>query len=300
MMHIGVVFSQADSGTDAAAIRSWALDAEAAGFHHLMAYDHVLGASVERLGPGPFGSFPNAPYTTAHTFHEIITLFSHLSALTTTLRFTTSVLVLPQRQTAVVAKQIATLNLLSGDRVDLAVGVGWNPAEYEGLGVSFADRTAILDEQITVLRNLWTEPTVSFTGRFHTLDGVGLTPLPGKAFPIFMGTGGADAALRRVVRSADGWMPLIIPGLDKVSFREGVTRLRQLCEEAGRDPATMAVHGRVYLGEGWQRGLEDGLELGCSHFSVGFNRMANPSASHAKHLAEVIAAKSEIDRIVGA
>ena len=155
-MRIGAVFSQADSGTDPDAITQWAIDAEAAGFEHLLAYDHVLGASPERLGPGPFGSFPNAPYTAEHTFHEILVLFSHLAALTTRMSFVTSVLVLPQRQTALVAKQVASIDLLSGGRIRLAVGVGWNAAEYEALGVDFADRTALLEEQMDVLRMLWT------------------------------------------------------------------------------------------------------------------------------------------------
>ena len=115
-MRVGAIFSQADSGVDADAIRQWAIDAEHEGFEHLMAYDHVLGASAERLGPGPFGSFPNAPYTVEHTFHEVLVLFSHLAALTTRMSFITSVLVLPQRQTAVVAKQIASIDLLSGGR----------------------------------------------------------------------------------------------------------------------------------------------------------------------------------------
>ena len=113
-MQVGIIFSQADSGTDPVAIRKWATDAEAAGFEHLMAYDHILGASADRLGPGPFGSFPSAPYTDQHTFHEILSLFSHLSAVTTSMRFVTSVLVLPQRQAALAAKQIATVDLLSG------------------------------------------------------------------------------------------------------------------------------------------------------------------------------------------
>jgi alkanesulfonate monooxygenase SsuD/methylene tetrahydromethanopterin reductase-like flavin-dependent oxidoreductase (luciferase family) len=158
-MRIGAVFSQADSGTDPGAIRQWALDTESAGFEHLMAYDHILGASPERLGPGPFGSFPHAPYTSEHTFHEIFVLFSHLAALTTKMSFITSVLVLPQRQAAVVAKQVASIDLLSGGRIRLAVGAGWNAAEYEALGVDFADRTALLEEQIDVMRLLWTQPS---------------------------------------------------------------------------------------------------------------------------------------------
>ena len=140
MTRLGVVFSQADSGTDAAAIRAWAVRAEEAGFEHMMVYDHVLGASAERLGPGPFGVFPTAPYTNEHTFHEILTLISHLAAVTTRIAFVTSVLILPQRQTALAAKQIATIDLLSGGRLRVAVGAGWNAAEYGGLGADFDSR----------------------------------------------------------------------------------------------------------------------------------------------------------------
>ena len=217
-MRIGAVFSQADSGTDPEAIRQWAIDAESAGFDHLLAYDHVLGASVDRLGPGPFGSFPSAPYTSEHTFHEILVMFSHLAAVTTRMHFVTSVLVLPQRQTALVAKQIASIDLLSGGRIRVAVGVGWNAAEYEGLGVDFADRTALLEEQIDVMRMLWTQPLVDFDGRFHRLHGVGINPPPTRPIPILIGSGASDAVLRRVVRKADGWMPLLIPGLDPIDI----------------------------------------------------------------------------------
>jgi probable F420-dependent oxidoreductase len=298
-MRVGVVFSQADSGTDAAAIRQWARDAEAAGFEHVLAYDHVLGASVQRLGPGPFGAFTSAPYTADHTFHEILTLFSHLAAVTTELQFVTSVLVLPQRQTALAAKQLATVDLLSGGRVRVAVGVGWNRAEYEGLGVDFHGATRRLEEQIDLLRLLWTQPVVRFDGEFHHLDGVGINPLPARTLPIYVGSGAADPVLRRVVRKGDGWMPLLIPSLDRISLADAVVRIRQLCEEAGRDPATLPIHGRVYLGEGWQARVEEAMALGFADLSFGFNRMANPGFTHAEHLAEVIAAKSELDEIVG-
>ena len=298
-MRIGAVFSQADSGTDPAAIRQWAVDAEAAGFEHLMAYDHVLGASSERLGPGPFGSFPNAPYTSEHTFHEILVLFSHLAAITTRLQFISSVLVLPQRQIAVVAKQIASIDLLSGGRIRLAVGVGWNAAEYEALGVDFADRTAILEEQIDVLRLLWSQPLVDYEGRFHHLRGVGINPLPTHPLPILIGSGASDAVLRRVVRKADGWMPLLIPRLDTIDIATAVTKLRRFAEDAGRDPASLPIHGRVYLGPGWQAAVEQAILLGFSDFSIGFNRLAQPGLSHAEHLAAIIAAKPEIDALVG-
>ncbi|MEO8264015.1 MAG: LLM class F420-dependent oxidoreductase, partial [Ilumatobacteraceae bacterium] len=291
----GAVFSQADSGTDPDAIRQWAVDAEAAGFEHLMAYDHVLGASSDRLGPGPFGSFPAAPYTSEHTFHEVLVLFSHLAALTTRMSFITSVLVLPQRQTAVVAKQVASIDLLSGGRIRLAVGVGWNRAEYEGLGVEFADRTAMLEEQIDVMRLLWTQPLVDFDGKFHHLRGVGINPLPTHPLPILIGSGASDAVLRRVVRKADGWMPLLIPGLDAIDIRTAVAKLRQFTEEAGRDPATLPIHGRVYVGPGWQAALDTALDLGFADCSIGVNRLAQPGLSHAEHLAAIIAVKPEID-----
>jgi probable F420-dependent oxidoreductase len=298
-MRVGAIFSQADSGVDPDAIRQWAIDAEHEGFEHLMAYDHVLGASAERLGPGPFGSFPNAPYTTQHTFHEIFVLFSHLAALTTRMSFVTSVLVLPQRQTAVVAKQVASLDLLSGGRIRLAVGVGWNAAEYEALGVKFGDRTALLEEQIDVLRLLWTQPTVDFDGRFHHLRGVGINPLPTHPLPILIGSGGSDEVLRRVVRKADGWMPLLIPGLDQIDLATAVDKLRRFAEEAGRDPATLPIHGRVYLGPGWQGVLEQAIDLGFADCSIGVNRMAQPGLPHAEHLRAIVEAKPEIDKIIG-
>lgn len=298
-MRVGAVFSQADSGTDPVAIRQWAIDAEAAGYEHLLAYDHVLGASPERLGPGPFGNFPNAPYTSEHTFHEIMVLFSHLAAVTTTMSFVPSVVVLPQRQTAVVAKQVATIDLLSGGRIRLAVGVGWNAAEYEGLGADFADRIAVLEEQIDVLRMLWTRPIVNFEGRFHKLNGVGINPLPTHTIPLMIGSGAADAVLRRVVRKADGWMPLLIPGLDPTDIGTAVAKVRQICDEFGRDPDSLPIHGRVYIGAGWQAAFEQAIELGFADCSIGFNRLAEPGLSHSEHLAAIIAAKQEIDAMVG-
>ena len=226
-------------------------------------------------------------------------LFSHLAALTTKMSFITSVLVLPQRQTAVVAKQIASIDLLSGGRIRLAVGVGWNAAEYEGLGVDFADRTAILEEQIDVLRLLWTQPIVDFEGRFHHLRGVGINPLPTHPLPILIGSGASDAVLRRVVRKADGWMPLLIPGLDAIDIGTAVTKLRQFAEEAGRDPATLPIHGRVYVGPGWEAQLDQAMELGFADCSIGFNRLAQPGLSHAQHLEAIIDAKHVVDKLTG-
>lgn len=296
-MQIGAIFSQANSGTDPAAIRRFAVELERAGYGSLMAYDHILGASPERLGPGPFGAFPKAPYTSDHTFHEVLALFGHLSAVTSTMELVTSVLVLPQRQAPLVAKQVATIDLLSGGRLRLAVGAGWNAAEYQGLGVEYGERTARLEEQVEVMRRLWSEPLVTFDGRFHTLDRVGINPLPPRPIPVLLGTGGSDPVLRRVARIADGWMPLLAPGLDAIAFPDALARLRQLCEEQGRDPDTVPVWGRAYLGPGWQETVIRAKELGCADFSIGVGR--DPDATLDQHLDELLAVKDEVDRLVG-
>jgi probable F420-dependent oxidoreductase len=292
-MKVGVVFSQADSGTDPVAIRRFATEVEAAGYEHLMAYDHVLGAPASMF-PDPVGNFPSAPYTDEHTFHEILVLFSHLAAVTTALELVTSVLVLPQRQTALAAKQIATVDLLSSGRLHVAVGVGWNNVEYRALGTDFDTRTRRLAEQIVVMKRLWTEPLVTFDGEFHHLENVGINPRPTRPIPVWMGTNVTDAALRRVVAQADGWLPLVIPGLDPVDVATGVARLRELCEEAGRDPATMPVWGRVYLVDGWHRVAEGAVALGYSHLSVGAPR-GQPLD---RQLDAVVAAKAEVDQLV--
>lgn len=289
-MHVGTIFSQADSGTDAEAIRRWAITADEAGFHHLMAYDHILGATVERLRGSAIGQFGDPPYTDRHTFHEILTLFAHLAGVTQSIEFVSSVLLSPLRPAALAAKQVATVDRLSGGRLNVAVGVGWNPAEYESLGVDFAERTALLEEQVEVMRLLLGQPLVTYAGRFHTFDRVGINPLPDRSIPLWVGTGGSDAALRRVVRIADGWMPLLLPGVDAHTVAERTVRLRQLCEDDGRDPATMPIWGRVYVrpDDSWRTGVEEAVALGFSHLSVGFDRFGNPPTPHQQHLERVI------------
>jgi alkanesulfonate monooxygenase SsuD/methylene tetrahydromethanopterin reductase-like flavin-dependent oxidoreductase (luciferase family) len=149
------------------------------------------------------------------------------------------------------------------------------------------------------MRLLWTQPIVDFEGRFHRLDGVGINPRPVRNIPILIGSGASDAVLRRVVRKADGWMPLLIPGLDAVDLATGVARLRQLAADDGRDPASLPIHGRVYLGAGWERQLEQAVELGFSDCSIGFNRLAFPGRSQAEHLESILEAKPAVDRIAG-
>jgi alkanesulfonate monooxygenase SsuD/methylene tetrahydromethanopterin reductase-like flavin-dependent oxidoreductase (luciferase family) len=150
------------------------------------------------------------------------------------------------------------------------------------------------------MRRLWTEPLVSFDGRFHQLDRVGLNPRPARPLPVWIGSGASPRVLRRVVRCADGWMPLLIPGLDRVPLAEGVAHLRRLAEEEGRDPATLPIHGRVYLGDGWEAEIEQALSLGFSDLSIGFNRLRQPGRPHAEHLDRIVDAKATLDRLVGA
>ena len=232
-------------------------------------------------------------------FHEILVLFSHLAAVTETLELVTSVLILPQRQTAVVAKQVSTIDLLSGGRLRLAVGVGWNWAEYGALGTDFATREERLEEQIAVMRLLWTEPLVTLL-RPVPRDGPGRhQPAPHPTDPgldrhrrLAPGTA-AGGALRRRLDAA----PAARPG--PVGVVEAVARLRRIAEEAGRDPATLPIHGRIYLGDQFEAQLEQAQELGFSDLSIGFNRMANPGHSHAEQLEQVIEAKATVDRLLG-
>jgi alkanesulfonate monooxygenase SsuD/methylene tetrahydromethanopterin reductase-like flavin-dependent oxidoreductase (luciferase family) len=169
------------------------------------------------------------------------------------------------------------------------------------MGADFEHRADVLDEQVALMRRLLTEPVVTFDGRFHQLDRVGINPLPGRDIPIWLGTRGGDAALRRVVRTADGWMPLIMRGVDPYPVAGKVARLRQLCEEAGRDPATLPVWGRIYLDptDEWEREAEEAVEIGYSHLSVGFNRFAHPPTPHQQHLERVIEVVDRIRAIVG-
>ena len=223
-------------------------------------YDHILGASG--ISPDGVGAFPSAPYTHEHIFHEVFVLFGHLAAVTERMELVTSVLVLPQRPAALVAKQVATIDLLSVGRLRLAVGVGWSWAENEGLGADFATREDRLEEQIEVMRRLWTEPLVTFDGRFHHLDRVGINPLPTRTIPVWIG-----AAPRRGRCAAWSAAPTAgcrccCRGWTGSSSRTGWRCLRTMAEEAGRDPATLPIHGRVYLAEGFEAQVEQAVELG--------------------------------------
>ena len=236
-MQIGTVFPQTEIGADPAVIRAYAAAAEELGYAHLVAYDHVLGADPEGH-PGWSG-----PYDVDSTFHEPFVLMGYLAAITS-LELVTSIIILPQRQTALVAKQAAEVDLLSEGRLRLGVGLGWNPVEYEALGKDFTDRGRRITEQVELLRLLWTKKSVTYTGRYERVTAAGLAPLPvQRPVPIWFGAY-APAALRRAGRIADGWFPNVSPG---PRLDEAIAIVRGAAEKAGRDPDTMGMEGRITL-----------------------------------------------------
>lgn len=281
-MRIGAVFPQLEIGSDPAVIRAWAETVEAAGYTHVLAYDHVLGASPSNR-PGWTG------YTDKSLFHEVFVLFGYLAAITTELEFVTGVLVLPQRQTALVAKQAAEVDVLSGGRLRLGVGIGWNEVEYQALGVPFERRGARLTEQVDVLRMLWAEPVISYDGRFHEIDEAGLNPLSGRRIPIWFG-GSAEAVLQRTGRIGDGWMPQSPPNEEA---RARLERVRAYAVESGRDPAEIGFEARLTLGSvperDWPAFVQGWRELGATHLCVNTMGMGlRTPADHAAVLRDVL------------
>jgi probable F420-dependent oxidoreductase len=224
-MKIGVVYPQIELRGDPVAVRRIGKAAEDLGFDHLLAYDHVLGAVHADRTPPLTG-----PYTENDPFHDPLVMFAYLAGITERLEFATGVLILPQRQTVLVARQAADVDLFSGGRLRLGVGVGWNHVEYEALGQDFRRRGAKEEEQIGLLRQLFTEPVVDFTGRFDRVDRAALIPRPERSIPIWLG-GGGEAAFDRAARLADGF---ILSGGDLNRAIEVWNRLRTQVAELGR------------------------------------------------------------------
>jgi probable F420-dependent oxidoreductase len=234
-MRIGVVFPQTELGGDAGVVRAYAQRAEELGFTHVLAYDHVVGAD-----PAVYTGW-DGPYDVRTTFHEPMVLYGYLAAVTS-MELVTGIVILPQRQTALVAKQAAEVDLLTGGKFRLGVGIGWNRVEYEALGQDFSTRGKRLEEQITLLRRLWTEQTVTFSGTFDRITGAGLAPLPvQRPIPVWIGAQ-SPRALRRAGRLADGWFPQMAPGPQLDEARRIVT---EAAAEAGRDPASLGMEGRL-------------------------------------------------------
>jgi probable F420-dependent oxidoreductase len=230
-MRIGIIYPQNELRGDPEAIRSIGLAAEELGYDHLLAYDHVLGATHDRE-PKLTG-----PYTEKDPFHDPFVMFAYLAGITQRLQFVTGILILPQRQTVLVARQAADLDLLSGDRLRLGVGIGWNYVEYTALGQDFNARGKRLAEQVELLRRLWEEPLVDFKGSFDRVDRAALNPRPRRRIPIWFG-GFAEAALRRAAALGDGF---IFSG----NGLEQVARLKQFVREAGRQEHHFGLHNNI-------------------------------------------------------
>jgi probable F420-dependent oxidoreductase len=274
---IGVVFPQTEIGADAGAIRAYAQRVEELGYRHVLAYDHVVGAD-----PAVHTGW-SGPYDVHTTFHEPLVTFGYVAAVAPSLELVTGVIILPQRQAVLVAKQATEVDLLTGGKLRLGVGLGWNAVEYEALDMDFRTRGQRMEEQIDLMRALWTQPSVTFRGRFHRLTGAGLVPLPiQRPIPVWIGAQ-SPRAYRRAGRLADGWFPQLPPGPDLEAARESI---RQAAAEAGRDPDSIGMEGRLT----WHSDREeiaDGLRAwaraGATHVSV--NTMGAGLRSVDDHLA---------------
>ncbi len=276
-MQLGVVFPQTEIGSDPAAIRDYAQAAEDAGYEHLLVYDHVLGADRDR--PGGF----RGPYDHETPFHEPFVLFGYLAGVTKRLELVTGIVILPQRQTVLVAKQAAEVHLLTGGRLRLGVAVGWNAVEFEGLSQNFHDRGPRMEEQIALLRALWAKQAISFEGRWHHVTKAGINPLPpGGSIPIWMG-GMSEPAIERTGRLAVGWFPQY---RDPADLPAGIESVHEAARAAGRDPEAIGIESRVSVAgtdpsEAMQlaRGFE---EAGATHLSV--NTMGAGFSSPQQHI----------------
>jgi probable F420-dependent oxidoreductase len=259
---IGAFFPTRDMPADAGQIRAWAQAAEGLGYDYLEISDHVLGADREAL-PDFEG-----PYDVDDSFHETFCTLSFIAAVTERVGLASGVLILPQRQTALVAKQAAQVDVLSNGRLRLGVGIGWNPVEYEALGEDWSKRGQKQAEQVDLMKRLWTERAVNFEGEFDSIRHAGVNPLPiQQPIPVWFG-GGADPVLRRAAKLGQGWIPLGNPGTKTAARLEA---LRGYLIEEGRDPATFGIEAWIRFGdgnpEGWRETADKWLELGATHLT---------------------------------
>ena len=290
-MRIGVVFPQTEIGPDAGAVRAYGQRVEELGFTHLLAYDHVVGAD-----PAVHAGWAG-PYDIRTTFHEPLVMFGYLAAVTTSLELVSGILILPQRQAVLVAKQAAEVDLLSGGRLRLGIGLGWNAVEYEALGEDFSTRGRRCEEQVDLMRRLWTEKTLTYRGKFHHVTAAGLAPLPmQQPIPVWFGAF-SPRACRRTGRLADSWFPMVGPG---PQLDEALKLVRQAAIEAARDPDSIGMEGRVSL-RGNVQELVDGLRAwasaGASHLSI--NTMGAGLESVDDHLAALATAAEAAKTFAG-
>ena len=284
-MRVGAVFPQLEIGADPDVIATYVRTVEELGYDHLVIFDHVLGADSRR--PGGWSGV----YDHRSTFHEPFVLYGYLAAVAPGLELVTGVVIAPQRQTALLAKQAAEIDILTGGRFRLGLGIGWNHVEYEALGMDFTNRGKRIEEQVAVLRLLWTEEVVDFKGRWHRVDRAGLNPLPvQRPIPVWMGGGWdrqmrtvVEPVLRRIARIADGWFTHLPANEDG---RAGMAAFRRVVQEVGRDPTKLPVEGRLLAArsgvEDWKKGVETFREIGMT--GVELNTMGAGYRSIDEHL----------------
>lgn len=262
-MKYGVVFPQIEFPPDPGAIKAFAQAAEDLGYHHILAYDHILGANPNR--PEGF----TGPYTYTDPFMEPLMLYSFLAGVTQSLEFVTGIIILPQRETALFAKQTACLDVLCSGRLRLGVGLGWNKVEYVAQNQDFHTRGARIEEQVAVLRQLWTQELVTFHGQWHTILDAGLNPLPvQQPIPIWFG-GHADPVLRRVAKLGDGWLPNYRSAADAA---DALKTLKHYLAEEKRSLTDIGIEPRVrFAGESaeeWHRLINDWQDAGATHLTL--------------------------------
>lgn len=279
-MQIGLVYPQTEYPTDPAAVRDYAQAAEALGYSHVLAYDHILGANPDR--PGGW----SGPYTHRDPFMEPFLLFTYMAAVAPRLGFATGILILPQRETTLVAKQAAVLDVLCGGRLRLGVGTGWNEVEYVAAAYDFSTRGKRQEEQIEVLKLLWTQELVTYKGRWHDIPDAGLNPMPvQRPIPLWFG-GHADAVLRRMARHGDGWMPGFRTAEAAAAHLDTLDRY---LVENGRDRSHFGLEPRLHWGNGdldaLGRALEGWRGAGATHVSL--NTMGAGFISADEHMAAV-------------
>ena len=286
-MKVGVMLPQPEIGSDPAALRDFVQAAEDLGYSHLSVYEEVLGA--DPLHHQEFTESFNAK----DMFHEPFVLFGFLASITSKLELVTAVVALGQRQTALVAKQAAEVDVLSGGRLRLGIGVGWNQVEYEALNENFHNRGRRCEEQIELLRSFWTQEVVDFRGRWHQVNHSGINPLPvQRPIPIWIGAGSQynlvpnDRVLRRIARLSDGWFPQFPPD---AAGRATLAKLAEFIKQAGRDPSSIGLEARIEVSVGdadfWQERVAAWWDLGATHISV--NTMEAGLQSVGDHIAAI-------------
>ena len=266
-MRYGATFPTTEIGSDPDQIRAYAQAVEAMGYDNILVYDHVVGADPDRPG-----GWANRPYDIDTAFHEPFVLFGYLAALTTRVELATGLIILPQRQTVLVAKQATALDILSGGRVRLGVGLGWNEVEYEALGENFHNRGRRIEEQVAVMRAFWTQSSVDFDGLWHRISRAGINPLPvQRPIPVWFG-GSAPAAVERVGRIGDGWIVLGRPDVAAPL----IETLHASARAAGRDPSAIGIEGGLSAAgsvDDWVASAKAWTKVGATHLTFSTMRV---------------------------